>query len=202
MRNTARDNRLNTIGQIRELDANPKGEGVSRYFFTPSGMKKSIHDFRINGAVYPTFDTTKGSYFVTSENDDDGLNRCYGIWQARLVLDHLNDGTEFVVGVRISLVSDTARAYPYRSTAHGVARRLAAENRKSVYKETMITAVTHGGTSRHGNPWFWLTLMDGDEDPTVKDAAVNYGIENSAYQNTPVVLEYDGHGCVRNVELV
>lgn len=67
--------------------------------------------------------------------------------------------------------------------------------------EKVIAAVTHMDRSgrENGNPRYNVVFADGSGASTGVDAAVAYGISNSEYQNTPVLVTFNEHNHIIGV---
>jgi len=101
-----RDHRLNTLGQIKDAH---KG-----FWFD----KETLRWFksRVSETVYPTFSTTAGTLFVSSEMFEDG--RRYTVRCATLVLDDIG-----VSDCDISTIGEYGQ-YKTRNGAHAAAKRI------------------------------------------------------------------------------
>lgn len=113
-----KDNRLNTLGQIKAL---AEKSPVAKYWFDRDTMR--WFNSRISEAVYPTGITECGTYFVSSERHSPTERRYYTVRQAVIL-----DG-EFGPYVRISTPDprpDVSGFQYYKSLsgAHAAAKRM------------------------------------------------------------------------------
>lgn len=116
-----KDNRLNTLGQIKALTG--VSHGSCSEWFAPATMQ--WFRCRVSENVYPTGLTEAGTYFVTSERDayaSTGGSRRYTVRQARL--------RENEIGVYATITTPDQRGqegfgyFKSLSGAHAAAKRM------------------------------------------------------------------------------
>lgn len=73
---------------------------------------------------------------------------------------------------------------------------------ESEHKQTLtIAELKRLRSSTNGNPRFAVTFTNGQTAETGKDSQVAYKIENSEYQDVPVVVTFTPAGRIVNVQV-